>query len=38
MIAEHGGRFFYITFTAQRSAYERRHGEFGRLLGSWQWH
>jgi hypothetical protein len=37
VIAEHGGRFFYITFTAQGSAYERRLSEFEQMLGSWHW-
>jgi hypothetical protein len=37
LIAEHDGRFFYITFTARRGAYERRHGEFEAILRSWRW-
>ena len=37
VIAFRGERIFYVTFTALRSVYGDRHGEFEQILGSWSW-
>ena len=37
VIALHGERIFYVTFTALESAYGKRHPEFEQILDSWAW-
>ena len=37
VIALHGERIFYVTFTALEDAYRERHSEFQQILDSWTW-